>query len=142
MAECEANYARLMKLMPQMHDEDHEDSRVFMVELPNNLAARFKLSIVERCKYTTILEFRQLDGGLAEQLDWAPAPHFLLRVYHDARMAEVSAFQGNHRLKSKYPYPNDAMFHRDEKVQLNQLLSEWLIHCLRYGHSLDPVNCQ
>jgi len=138
MAECEANYARVMRLLPEMFEVDE---REFQVQLPAGLTAQFRLKVLERCKYTTILEFSQRDNCFGGQIDWAPAPHFTLRVYHDARMAEVSAFHGNHRLRSKYSYPNKAMFHRDEKVQLNQLLGEWLRHCLDYGHVAEPVIC-
>ena len=138
MAECEANYARTMKLMPDMAEVDE---REFMVQLPTGLAVQFRFLVLERCKYTTILEFSQLDSCFGQQLDWAPAPHFTLRVYHDARMAEVSAFHGNHRLRSNYEYPNKSMFHRDEKAQLNQLLGEWLKHCLDHGHVSEPVIC-
>ncbi|MGK0441506.1 MAG: hypothetical protein ACJA0N_001305 [Pseudohongiellaceae bacterium] len=136
MAECEANYARVMKLMPNMHEEDE---RAFMVQLPGGLAVQFRLNVIERCKYTTIMEFSQLDNGFAGQLDWAPGPHFTLRVYHDARMTEVSAFHGNHRLRSSYNYPNKTMFHKDEKAQLNLLLGEWLKHCLSHGHAAELI---
>lgn len=139
MAECEANYARVMKLMPNMASEP---SREFMVQLPGEHTAQFRLKVLERCKYTTILEFSQLGESFTGTLDWAPAPHFTLRAYHDAKMAEVSAFHGHHRLRSKYNYPNKAMFQSDEKNQLNQLLSEWLRHCLNHGHALEVVNCQ
>ena len=138
MAECEANYARLMKLMPDM---SQHDERQFMVRLPAGMSVQFRLRVAERCKYTTMMEFSQLDDCFSGQLDWAPAPHFNLRVYHDARMAEVSAFHGNHRLRSSYSYPNKAMFHRDEKAQLNLLLGEWLKHCLDHGHVAESVIC-
>ena len=55
------------------------------------------------------------------------------------RMAEVSAFQGNHRLRSEYGYPNKQMFQRDEKSQLNQLLADWLTMSLRYGLHKKPL---
>ncbi|MCR8922454.1 DUF1249 domain-containing protein [Dasania sp. GY-MA-18] len=138
MAECEANYARVMKLMPEMADENQ---RQFWVQLPGEQSVRFRLKVLERCAYTTIMEFSQIGSNFTGQLDWAPAPHFTLRVYHDARMAEVSAFHGNHRLRSHYNYPNKAMYQRDEKAQLNQLLGQWLRHCLDFGHVDQPVGC-
>ena len=141
MVECEANYARIMKLMPAMAVTEEHAAQLFMVRLPSGQSVRFRLQVLERCKYTTILEFSQLDNSLSQQLDWAPAPHFTLRVYHDARMAEVSAFHSNHRLRSNYNYPNKSMFQPDEKAQLNVLLGEWLKHCLEYGHSASTIIC-
>ncbi|WP_339669185.1 DUF1249 domain-containing protein [Dasania marina] len=138
MAECEANYARVMKLMPDMASVS---LREFWVQLPAQQRAHFRLEVLERCAYTTIMEFSQLESSFAGQLDWAPAPHFTLRVYHDARMAEVSAFHGNHRLRSNYDYPNKSMFQRDEKAQLNKLLGQWLKHCVNFGHVDQPLSC-
>jgi len=49
-----------------------------------------------------------------------------VRIYHDAQLAEVISYQGHSRILSKYPYPNQKMFHRDEKRQANYLLNDWL----------------
>lgn len=132
MAETEANYARLMKLLPSF---DSADSREFAVELPGQQSVHFLLTITERCRYTTMLEFCQQQAPY----EWAPAPRFSLRVYHDARMAEVVAFRQHRRLMQRYQYPNDNMFQRDEKAQLNKLLGEWLTHCLTYGHAIETL---
>lgn len=136
MALTEANYARLMKLMPDMDERERAD---FTLALPSGKDMQLSLKVIERCRYTTILEFKQVAESFSEQLNWAPAPRFLLRAYHDARMAEVSAFQDNHRLRSEYEYPNKQMFQRDEKSQLNQLLSDWLTMSLRYGLHKKPL---
>ena len=136
MAECEANYARIMQLLPDM---ENIDSREFGVEMPGLSSSRLHIEVTERCKYTTMLDVRQralppgrqLPGGVTE------APWFSLRIYHDARMAEVVAFNRHRRIRPRYDYPNDGMYQRDEKAQLNKFLGEWLSHCLKYGHVLD-----
>ncbi len=130
MAECEANYARLMQLLPNMAAVDQCR---FAVEQPNGRSAHYCISVVERCKYTTMLELSQS----LPVSEWAGAPDFSLRVYHDAKMAEVTAFQGRHRLQPRYEYPNQQMLHCDEKSQLNIFLGEWLSHCLAYGRVLE-----
>lgn len=56
-------------------------------------------------------------------------PHLEVQVYHDARMAEVVSAEHTRRLRSIYPYPNEAMHQPDEKAQLNLFLGEWLSHC-------------
>ena len=92
------------------------------------------LDVIEACPYTTVLQVRQELG-----LPWLPAPKLEVRVYHDARMAEVVGAEQARRLLAIYPYPNQAMHQPDEKNQLNQFLGEWLSHCLACGHELEPV---
>ena len=57
-----------------------------------------------------------------------------MRLYHDARMAEVCVSQQISRLQSSYHYPNEKMHHRDEKEQCNHFLAEWLRFCLAHGY--------
>jgi hypothetical protein len=126
MAEAEANYARLMRLMP---DFDNADHREFAVSLAAGRSAIFQLTITERCRYTTMLDFAQHCAGEP----WTPAPQFSLRVYHDVQMAEVVSFRGHRPRQGRYEYPNANMYVVDEKAQLNKLLGEWLSHCLQHG---------
>lgn len=135
MAECEANYARLMKLLPDIDTVDHCR---FAVQQVDGHSAQFCITVKERCKYTTMLELSQS----SVLPDWTGAPDFSMRIYHDAQMAEVTAFQGCSRLQAIYPYPNRNMLHADEKSQLNTFLGEWLSYCLKYGHAIDmPSIC-
>ena len=141
MAECEANYARIMQLLPDM---ERVDQRHFGIDLAGSLPARFRIVVTERCKYTTMIDISQLPSDTERAEPWLQSgdatPCFSLRVYHDARMAEVIAYHHHQRLHPSYDYPNDNMYHRDEKAQLNTFLGEWLSHCLKYGHALsNPV---
>lgn len=136
MAECEANYARIMQLLPDMATIDQRD---FGVLLAGGSAVQFRIAVTERCKYTTMIDINQQSSASAWPQEWAKAPFFSLRVYHDARMAEVVAYDRHQRLRPKYDYPNDNMYQRDEKAQLNTFLGEWLSHCLQHGHSLDDA---
>ena len=136
-AECELNYARLMRLLPRLSTVDlHE----FGVELAGRPSLQLRLEVKERCKYTTMLDVsqRSLDG-VDQALPWVVNPTFSLRIYHDAKMAEVISFDRHHRLQAKYDYPNDKMYQADEKAQLNQFLGEWLSHCIQYGHALEDL---
>lgn len=136
MAECEANYARIMQLLPDM---EAVDQREFLVAANNSEPQQFRISVLERCKYTTMVDIsRQLLAGQQAQ-PWTAVPSFSLRVYHDARMAEVVGFNQHQRVQAKYDYPNDRMYQRDEKLQLNTFLGEWLSYCLKYGQALTPV---
>lgn len=131
-ATCEANYLRLMRLLPDMR-ETPSARRVALSE-GERLLGVLSLQVLEACPYTTTLQVSQELG-----LPWLPAPRLEVRVYHDARMAEVIGAEQARRLLAAYPYPNQAMHQPDEKNQLNLFLGEWLSHCLACGHELEPV---
>ena len=63
-----------------------------------------------------------------------------IQLYHDAKSAEVVAYQHQSRFHGAYEYPNKRMRARDEKEQLNRFLGEYLSLCLAVGMSPDPVN--
>lgn len=143
LAECEANYARIMRLFPDMLEVD---DRQFGMALAGQDTAGFTFSVTERCKYTTMMDIVPADGGdMTASLNgtpksWQPDPGkplFSLRIYHDARMAEMVSYNNHRHLLPSYEYPNNNMYQRDEKSQLNKFLGEWLSHCIRYGHSVD-----
>jgi len=126
-AVCEANYARFIRLFP---DYETCNTREFTIG-----QARVQLDVAERCRYTTI--FRVLQQG--SDSHWLGGLKLEVRVYHDARMAEVGMFQSHRRIGGRYQYPNDRMYQQDEKCQQNQFLAEWLEHCLHNGMSDIPV---
>ncbi|MDB6060050.1 MAG: putative dehydrogenase [Verrucomicrobiaceae bacterium] len=123
-AECEINYARLSRLLRGYVDEHH----TFDVGSNSHMHIR----IVERCPYTSTLEIAQAPSMIA-----AFAPRLTVRVYHDARLAEVVAFAPWRRALPRYEYPNPAMHQPNEKSQWNHFLGEWLSHCLQHGFPLD-----
>ncbi|AYF89756.1 DUF1249 domain-containing protein [Metapseudomonas lalkuanensis] len=131
-AACEANYARLMRLLPQMREV--RGSRRVALSQGERLLGVLALEVVEACPYTTTLQVRQ-----EHSLPWLPSPQLEVRVYHDARMAEVVGAENARRFRSVYSYPNADMHQPDEKSQLNLFLGEWLSHCLACGHELEPV---
>jgi len=84
------------------------------------------LSILEHSKYTTTLSLTHhlnIDGKIVPDLEMK------IRVYHDARVAEVIGYQHESRFASYYPYPNPRMRHHFEKRQINLFFSEWLKYC-------------
>lgn len=131
-ATCAVNYARLMRLLPRMRDA--ADGRRVALSQGERLLGVLNLEVLENCPYTTTLQLSQ-DSGLPG----VPMPRLEVRVYHDARMAEVVASDRVRHLRSWYGYPNRAMHQPDEKAQLNLFLGEWLGHCLACGHDLQPV---
>ena len=129
---CEANYARLMRLLPGMRE--HPALRRVAVSAGDAVQSVLALTVTEAGPYTSTVELRE-ESALA----WLPAPRLEVRVYHDARMAEVIGAEQARRLMAIYPYPNQAMHQPDEKNQLNLFLGEWLAHCLACGHEMEPV---
>lgn len=131
-AACEANYARLMQLLPGMREQP-QPRRVALSQ-GEQLLGVLALEVVETCPYTSTIQVRQ-----EHCLPWLPVPQLEVRVYHDARMAEVVGAQSARRFRGIYPYPNAAMHQPDEKTQLNVFLGEWLSHCLACGHEMALV---
>jgi uncharacterized protein YqiB (DUF1249 family) len=134
-AQCEANYARLIQLLPDINTIDRHEFDINTSHDNNNSSARICIDVVERCKYTTMLTVYQSSASV----NWVPAPKFDVRIYHDAAMAEVIGFRAHRKVLAKYEYPNEAMHHQDEKHQLNCFLGEWLGHCMQLGCSVEEV---
>ena len=123
-AECEANYARLSRLLALLGNADQG-----AIGLPEDYA--LNIAITERCPYTLTVQV----SCAAVSSGWMAMPALTVRVYHDARMAEVIGCAGHRRLQPRYRYPNREMFQPDEKEQWNRFLGEWLSYCLRFGHA-------
>jgi len=142
MAECETNFARLTKLLAnnqQGKSESPQSEFRFMVARGAQQWLHL-LRIIERSPYTTTLELSRVAMGAASATSsWLVMPKLTLRMYHDAKLAEVLAWQGHKRLRPRYEYPNQSMYQSDEKYQLNRFLGEWLTVCLEHGHSVDTT---
>lgn len=123
----EANYRLLMKLLPDL-DSGKGDFVLSNVQGENDL----RVSIRERCKYTTMLLLRK-PFRVDEQ--WLPDLSMSLRVYHDARVVEVTAYQGCERIPPRYAYKPGSRYRPDEKKQINHLLHDLLRFCLHKGYS-------
>ena len=124
MAECEANYLRLNKLMPKLRETD---DRRFDVTLGDS-AATVRFEVTERSPYTTVVAIHQV-----VDVDRFPTLSMTVRLYHDAKSAEVIEVQKQRGFAAVYDYPNSQMRQRDEKVQINRFLSEFLSLCLSHG---------
>ncbi|WP_432697461.1 DUF1249 domain-containing protein [Marinobacterium sp. YM272] len=129
---CEANYARLLKLLP---DLDTQDQREYQISWQGRSAV-VRLQVEERFRYTsTVMVSQQMESDSR----WLDAPQLLVRLYHDAGMAEVICIRQRRQLSGRYPYPNPQMHQPDEKAQLNDFLGECLSQCLSHGHLMEPV---
>lgn len=124
MAQCESNYARLQPLLRALGERDSLD-----LTLGRERARTLSIQVLERSPYTTTLRLQ--DQAVHDAM---PAPRLTVRLYHDARLAEVTEASPFQRVQARYPYPNSHMHQRDEKAQWNRFLGEWLSHVRDHGH--------
>ena len=130
LAECDTNYLRLNKLFPSLHERDASS---FAIDI-NGSMLEIKLEVVERSRYTSLVRLTQLPVA-----PWSRKPSITIRMYHDARNAEVVEYQGKRHFRAVYDYPNEDMRHPDEKAQINRFLGEYLSLCLTHGIAVDVI---
>ena len=98
------------------------------------------LCLLEETRYTQLVEIR-IKFTNSEQI--MPDAVFEIRIYSDAKVAEVTSYQGSKRLQPRYAYPNPLMYVPDEKYQNNLLLYDWLCTCSRLNYKNKITeNCQ
>lgn len=144
MAVCDANFIRILQLLPNLQQGLKREIS-FATELGLNtsrISGGVKgrnqflttIEVIESFKYTSTIRivnaFEQLGSARAE---YYQAPEMLVRMYHDAKTAEVISYQQARYFKARYPLPNKHMYQADEKEQINFFLGEWLSFCLREG---------
>lgn len=133
MAECDANYVRLLRIFPQVRDTDLQ-----AISLPlAGYESEVEFTVAEKGPYTTLLRIEV--KASARWAHFATAMNMSVRMYHDAQSAEVVSYQNQRRFHGKYDYPNRGMRQRDEKAQINRFLSEFLQLCLEHGAAIDPI---
>lgn len=130
----EANYTKLLLVVPLMPRLAND------VRINSNRDHCIEICVLEKTRYTSVFSIRLKHKTLS---NWIPDLSMTIRSYHDAQVAEVLSFQNHRRFQSKYTYPNDNMYHRDEKQQINQFLHEWLNHCVAshmiFNDKIEPI---
>ena len=182
MAECDANYARMLKLAPDGREEGA--LRCFVLPRPQARRLVVRVTLTEQHRYTSTYRIDFAEAVLAAGAQVAgdptkpeadasdtagggagsgaaasvvgadvgdalvPAaveagaasafelPTMTVRLYHDARSAEILDVTGQRQLQGFYDYPNVAMMQPDEKAQQNRFLAEFLGVSLATGVAL------
>ena len=129
-ADCDANYLRLLKLASSCVTGSAGISKTLTMEF-RGYQTQARVEIKEQTRYTTLLALTVV----SPLHRWTALPDITIRMYHDVRMAEVTAVNNHQSLQALYEYPNPSMHQPDEKHQMNRLLAEWLAHCLHTGYS-------
>ena len=150
-AECEANYQRLLCLIPVMLPTKGVDLSSGTFAAAGDLwryamrsdsglqCGHLVLTVQSLAPYTTILELKHFPdaNGLVYEQPWHTTNEFVLRLYHDVEMAEVAACNKHWYFRPRYSPQNNKGFQIDEKAQINRFLGELLGNCLRWGHSIN-----
>lgn len=129
---CEANYVQLCRLL---HCFDAGTAVRYGLCNGDRSLGLIQLEVTEASRYTNLIMLEQIQAiG-----KWLNNPRLIVRLYHDARMAEVISVTRHTRVEGVNGYPNKKMHLPDEKLQLNQFLGEWLSFCVKHGHTLVDI---
>jgi uncharacterized protein YqiB (DUF1249 family) len=131
---CDVNYMLLIKLLADK--EEVGQKRDFFI----SDFLTYVISVDEVTRYTTLITISQNTVEMGEQLSHLFQPKMVIRLYHDARMAEVITSQNIRQVKPRYDYPNSKMHLPDEKQQINIFLKEWLQLCHELGQVSVALN--
>lgn len=123
-AQCELNFHRLLTLMPGWK----EGAEQWAFAIGSGHLFKVQMRVIDSARYTTTLEVEQHQQGLQP-------PRLIVRLYHDASMAEIISWDGHRHWKPHYDYPNPQMYMPDEKLALNRFLGDWLEVCRTQGYA-------
>lgn len=131
MSHCEANYLLLCQILPTDRWKEHH--------LTTTLGQSVTFYFIEQAVYTMTIRMRV---SAIKNIPLQPEAEWVIRLYHDASIAEVIADDKGRQYSSRYPYPNKSMHHPDEKFRLNEHLGEWLMRCfkksVKHKRQIDP----
>jgi uncharacterized protein YqiB (DUF1249 family) len=130
----EVNYMLLLRVLADK--EQLGEQRCFFI----SDFLSYRVRVDEVTKYTTLLTINQEANIHGYNLTALFCPKMVIRLYHDARMAEVISNQDVQQIKPRYDYPNNKMHLPDEKQQINYFLKEWLQLCLQLGQVQINLN--
>jgi uncharacterized protein YqiB (DUF1249 family) len=90
------------------------------------------LTVFEQSPYTTTLELTYVlpDTGGASRT----APDMVVRLYHDARLAEALGWSASHSHGVLRGLRREAERELDHRWARNVMLNKWLEYCVERGH--------
>jgi len=131
---CDVNYMLLIKLLADKETVG-EERNFFISDFLS-----YVVTVNEVTRYTTLITMSQNTIEVGKELSHLFQPKMVIRLYHDARMAEVITSQNIRQVKPRYDYPNSKMHLPDEKQQINMFLKEWLQLCHELGQVTVSLN--
>jgi len=142
----EFNYARLQKLLRGAGVGDRlgtvaplefawgESQAIVWQDAVLDVQPVLQLQRIERTRYTETWRLAQM----TPTLPWCPELDMEVRLFHDARMADVLRFQSARRIPAVVPATHQQGWRVNEKQLVNEFLGDCLQHCLRFGLPRDP----
>ena len=131
MAIYECNYIRLRQLIPDLNAV----AAVGGISMAAG-ALDLHLTVSERNRYTTTLTLTYLFDDEHGQF---PAPDIQIRIYHDARLAEVISCGRRRGVRGATYDSWRRDYNLDAKWRINRFLQKWLGYCLRQGHRFRAI---
>ena len=125
IAECDMNYHKLLKLFGEMRSKK---TKTIAVSFADKIV-KVRIVVLDRGPYTTIVSIDQVK----RKGEWNFIPSSSVRIYHDAKSAEVVSIENQRVFHGAYEYPNKKMRQPDEKEQINKFLGEILSLCIEKG---------
>lgn len=127
----ENNYIYLRRLAPTLRDgADYAVSRL-------ERGVDLHLTVLDRHRYTTSISLTHFFAATAGR---EALPDLDVRVYHDARVAEVMTSSD---LAAFTPWGTDTPPETGSlawRWEVNRFLNRWLRYCLGEGHAVPPVS--
>jgi hypothetical protein len=127
----ESNYVRLGWLLGELSDM----GGYYRSTVANDLTLH--VSVLDVQRYTTTFKMTywfDVDG------QWVADPDLDVRVYHDARLAEVMSWRSGGRNKILRAFDADQGSELDRRWTRNTMLNKWLEYCIDLGHRFEPVD--
>jgi len=122
LAICEANFLRLKKILNNFSLNKY----LFETINPDSSSNPISFNVIHRTKHTLIIEAKQ-------KIKLKKMENLIIRIQIslDAKLAEVISFQGERAV----PYFMKVLKtqSRDEKIQQNRFLTEWLENIFANG---------
>ena len=123
---CESNFLRLKKIMQNFSKDIYH----FETVNPDSTSNPISFKVILRTKYTLLIEAKQ-------KIKLGQIKNFIMRIQIslDAKLAEVISFQGE---KAVPHFMKILKTHsKDEKIQQNRFLTEWLESLFLTGISAE-----
>ena len=132
MALYESNYLKLTHLLGELRSGDLQAVSRASDDLPLHLSQ----GVADSTRYTHDLQLTYLfdteDCQLAD-------PDLCVRVYMDARMAEVRSWASHHRHNALLQLRRSYGRELDRRWARNMMLAKWLDYLLEQGHSFASL---
>jgi uncharacterized protein YqiB (DUF1249 family) len=130
MSLYESNYIRLGWLIQNLETIDGAAISTVEGDCP------LHLTVEERSRYTTTLKLTYI---FEEETAARADPDLQIRVYHDARLAEVQAAARWHRHSMLESIRSGLARALGDRWRRNMMLNKWLDYCVERGHRFSTL---